>query len=41
VITVTGGVVFLREPVSPRVVLSAAIVIGGIALALTASERTT
>ena len=40
VITVTGGVVFLREPISPRVVLSAAIVIGGIALALTANERT-
>ena len=40
VITVTGGVVFLREPLSPRVVLSAAIVIGGIALALTANERT-
>jgi drug/metabolite transporter (DMT)-like permease len=39
VITVTGGVVFLREPISPRVVLSAAIVIGGIALALTANER--
>jgi drug/metabolite transporter (DMT)-like permease len=41
VITVTGGVVFLREPLSSRVVLSAAIVIGGIALALTANERTT
>ena len=40
VITVTGGVVFLREPLSPRVLLSAAIVIGGIALALTANERT-
>jgi len=40
VITVTGGVIFLREPLSPRVVLSAAIVIGGIALALTADERT-
>jgi len=39
VITVTGGVVFLREPISPRVVLSAAIVIGGIALALSANER--
>lgn len=39
VITVTGGVVLLREPLSPRVVLSAAIVIGGIALALTADER--
>jgi drug/metabolite transporter (DMT)-like permease len=39
VITVTGGVVFLREPLSPRIVLSAAIVIGGIALALT-DERT-
>ena len=41
VITVTGGVIFLREPISPRVVLSAAIVIGGIALALTANERAT
>ena len=40
VITVTGGVVFLNEPLSQRVVLSAAIVIGGIALALTATERT-
>ena len=40
VITVTGGVIFLREPISSRVVLSAAIVIGGIALALTADERT-
>jgi drug/metabolite transporter (DMT)-like permease len=40
VITVAGGVILLREPLSPRVVLSAAIVIGGIALALTASERT-
>ena len=40
VITVTGGVVFLREPLSPRVLLSAAIVIVGIALALTANERT-
>jgi drug/metabolite transporter (DMT)-like permease len=40
VITVAGGVVLLREPLSPRVVLSAAIVIGGIALALTANERT-
>jgi len=40
VITVTGGVLFLREPLSSRVVLSAAIVIGGIALALTANERT-
>jgi drug/metabolite transporter (DMT)-like permease len=39
VITVTGGVIFLREPISSRVVLSAAIVIGGIALALTADER--
>ena len=39
VITVAGGVVLLREPLSPRVVLSAAIVIGGIALALTANER--
>jgi drug/metabolite transporter (DMT)-like permease len=39
VITVTGGVLFLREPISPRVVLSAAIVIGGIALALSANER--
>ena len=34
-----GGVVLLREPLSPRVVLSAAIVIGGIALALSANER--
>jgi drug/metabolite transporter (DMT)-like permease len=40
VITVTGGVIFLREPLSPRVLLSAAIVIGGIALALTVNERT-
>jgi drug/metabolite transporter (DMT)-like permease len=39
VITVMGGVALLREPLSPRVVLSAAIVIGGIALALSASER--
>jgi len=40
VITVTGGVIFLREALSPRVVLSAVIVIGGIAMALTANERT-
>jgi drug/metabolite transporter (DMT)-like permease len=40
VITVTGGVLLLREPISSRVVLSAVIVIGGIALALSASERT-
>ena len=40
VITVTGGVVLLREPLSPRVLLSAAIVIGGIALALTTNEST-
>ncbi len=40
VITVTGGVLFLNEPLSQRVVLSAAIVIGGIALALTATEAT-
>jgi drug/metabolite transporter (DMT)-like permease len=39
VITVTGGVVLLREPLSPRVVLSSAIVIGGIALALSSNER--
>jgi drug/metabolite transporter (DMT)-like permease len=39
VITVTGGVVFLREPISPRVLLSAAIVIAGIGLALTGDER--
>jgi drug/metabolite transporter (DMT)-like permease len=41
VITVTGGIVFLHEPLSLRVVLSAAIVIGGIALALSANERGT
>jgi drug/metabolite transporter (DMT)-like permease len=39
VITVTGGVLLLREPLSLRVVLSAVIVIGGIALALTSDER--
>jgi drug/metabolite transporter (DMT)-like permease len=39
VITVTGGLLLLRESLSARLVVSAAIVIGGIALALTASER--
>jgi drug/metabolite transporter (DMT)-like permease len=39
VITVVGGVVVLREPLSVRLVLSAAITIGGIALALTGKER--
>ena len=39
VITVTGGVLVLREPLSLRLVLSAAIMIGGIALALTTTER--
>lgn len=39
VITVTGGLIVLREPLSMRLVLSAAIMIGGIALALTATER--
>jgi drug/metabolite transporter (DMT)-like permease len=39
VITVIGGLIVLHEPLSVRLVLSAAIVIGGIALALTASER--
>jgi drug/metabolite transporter (DMT)-like permease len=39
VITVIGGLLILREPVSVRLVLSAAIVIGGIALALTSDRR--
>jgi len=39
VITVAGGLVFLGEPLTMRLVLSAAIVIGGIALALTGAER--
>ena len=39
VITVVGGVVVLREPLSVRLVLSAAITIGGIALALTGKDR--
>jgi drug/metabolite transporter (DMT)-like permease len=39
VITVTGGLILLREPLSVRLVSSAAIMIGGIALALTVSER--
>ncbi len=38
VITVTGGMLVLREPLSLRLVLSAAIMIGGTALALTSSE---
>ena len=39
VITVAGGLIVLREPLSVRLVISAAIVIGGIALALTGAER--
>jgi drug/metabolite transporter (DMT)-like permease len=39
VIAVTAGVIVLREPLSLRLVLSAAIVLGGIALALTGAER--
>ena len=39
VITVAGGLVFLGEPLTMRLVLSAAIVISGIALALTGAER--
>jgi drug/metabolite transporter (DMT)-like permease len=39
VIAVTGGLLILREPLSVRLVVSAAIMIGGIALALTATER--
>ena len=39
VITVAGGLIVLREPLSVRLVISATIVIGGIALALTGAER--
>ncbi|HEU4689097.1 MAG TPA: DMT family transporter [Vicinamibacterales bacterium] len=39
VLAAAGGVVVLSETLSLRLVLSAAIVIGGIALALTANER--
>ncbi len=39
VLAAAGGIVVLNETLSVRLVLSAAIVIGGIALALTANER--
>jgi drug/metabolite transporter (DMT)-like permease len=39
VIAVAGGMIVLREPLTLRIVLSAAIMIGGIALALTGTER--
>jgi drug/metabolite transporter (DMT)-like permease len=39
VIAAVGGLIVLGEPLSLRLVLSAGIVIGGIALALTATER--
>ena len=38
VITVTGATIFLREPLSLRLVLSAVVVIGGTAMALAARE---
>lgn len=38
-ITVAGGLIFLGESLSLRVVVSAAIMIGGVAMALTTSER--
>jgi len=39
VLAAVGGLVVLREPLTVRLVLSSVIVIGGIALALTATER--
>jgi drug/metabolite transporter (DMT)-like permease len=39
VIAVAGGLIVLREPLTLRLVLSAVIMIGGIALALTGTER--
>jgi drug/metabolite transporter (DMT)-like permease len=39
VIAVAGGMIVLREPLTLRLVLSAVIMIGGIALALTGTER--
>jgi drug/metabolite transporter (DMT)-like permease len=38
-LAVAGGLMILREPLTLRLVLSAVITIGGIALALTGSER--
>jgi drug/metabolite transporter (DMT)-like permease len=41
VLTAAGGVVFLQETISARLVVSAVMILGGIALALVARERMT
>jgi drug/metabolite transporter (DMT)-like permease len=39
VVAAAGGVIFLREIISERLIVSAAMVLGGIALALFGRER--
>jgi len=39
ILTGAGGVLFLGEPISRRLLLSALVVLGGIALSLTGREQ--
>jgi drug/metabolite transporter (DMT)-like permease len=39
VLAAAGGVVFLAEPVTPRLIVSALLILGGVALALARTER--